>query len=548
MPFPWIFRRARRAAIVGAVVLTLGESTMAKDFCLIIGGGYDPSGNPASLERNVQFGSAVLAAKAPGMALETYFADGDDPQRDVQYVDEAAVRDCPASVRIMAELFDEPRALGFEYRDHRISDVAGPTNFDLLEQRFGRLARELKSGDRLIIYAAGHGGEAYDRSADAEQEADANDKTACAEDSEDAPELTEFDRYQTSLLLWNQEEVTTTDFVRWLDALPRDVQVVLVMVQCYSGGFAHAIFESADVKLGLSPARRCGFFSQLHDRAAAGCVAELDEQDVEEYSTYFWAALGGKSRTGDAVDADYDRNGAVSLAEAHAFAVIESDTIDVPTRTSEALLRAYSRLGGPFEVQESDAVRPDDLPALEKGADLLEPSGPLAELAARARPDQRAILESLADAGNGNNLQTVEEARIQLEAELEDLDEALDALDAAMDNTDAALLLAQNEAYARWPELYYPNSTAAAELLAEHAEVFASVIEPSPSYAALHDAREQEDRLTEARDEAERRAARLERLLRTIENVVLAENLPRVASPEIVARYRALIAMEEQGL
>ncbi len=46
----------------------------------------------------------------------------------------------------------------------------------------------------------------------------------------------------------------------------------------------------------------------------------------------------------------------------------------------------------------------------------------------------------------------------------------------------------------------------------------------------------------------EREKARVERLLRTCEDAVLAANLPRVAEPEIVKRYEQLVAMEEGTL
>ena len=85
-------------------------------------------------------------------------------------------------------------------------------------------------------------------------------------------------------------------------------------------------------ELGLSPAARCGFFSQLHDRAASGCTPQAG--GVREYSSYFWSALQGKSKDNPAaaVNADYDGDGRTSLAEAHAYAVINSEEIDVPVR------------------------------------------------------------------------------------------------------------------------------------------------------------------------------------------------------------------------
>jgi hypothetical protein len=142
----------------------------------------------------------------------------------------------------------------------------------------------------------------------------------------------------------------------------------------------------------------------------------------------------------------------------------------------------------------------------------------------------------------------VEDVRVELGTALEKVDDANEALDAAMTATDEALIVAQNEAYAVWPELHFRESTAAAELLAAQGEVIAARVEAMGSYTTLLAAREREKKLTAEADAAEAATARLERLLRTIEDVVLAENLERVAPAEIFARYEQLVRMEERGL
>jgi hypothetical protein len=546
-------RRALRMAFLFGAAMA-ASCAEAEDHFLAIGGGYDASTNPASLEADVAFASQSIAAAARGRKLEIYFADGDDPSRDVQYADPAAVREAPPTIRVMAELFGDPQGVGLRYRDHELQGVAGPSDFDVLERRFRELGRELKSGDRLFIIAAGHGGEAYDRSAEAEPdepEEIAEDASAAAEEPDaDDDKSPAFNQYDTSLYLWNRDEVAASELSRWLDRLPRDVEVVLVMGQCYSGGFSHIIFHGADPSLGLSPAARCGFFSQLHDRAASGCTPQPGE--VREYSSYFWAALQGKSkRSGEAaIHADYDGDGRTSLAEAHAYAVINSDEIDVPVRTSQTFLRAYSRLGGPFELYDG-AIEAAPTAGASVDVDrqkLLEPQGPLAALAKLARPDQVAILERLPKRIDSAPLNTVEDVRVELSRTLEVLADATDAHDAATAATDEALIVAQDEVYERWPELYFAYSTAAVELLADSGADFARSVKQRGSYAALLAAREREERVAAEFESAEAAAAKLERLLRTIEDVVLAANLHQTASPELVERYRQLVELEEQSL
>jgi hypothetical protein len=117
-----------------------------------------------------------------------------------------------------------------------------------------------------------------------------------------------------------------------------------------------------------------------------------------------------------------------------------------------------------------------------------------------------------------------------------------------MTATDEALIAAQDQVYAAWPELHFRESTAAAELLAAQGEEIAARVDAMESYKALLAAREQERKLISEADAAEAATARLERLLRTVEDVVLAGNLKLVAPTEIVSRYEALVRMEEGSL
>ena len=75
IPAPWLV----------LAILLVGNDTSATDYFLTIGGGYQPDGNQASLEANVLFFQGVLREKHSGGRTEaTFFADGSDPQPDLQ--------------------------------------------------------------------------------------------------------------------------------------------------------------------------------------------------------------------------------------------------------------------------------------------------------------------------------------------------------------------------------------------------------------------------------------------------------------------------------
>lgn len=71
--------------IAGSVAMCGGTSWSAIDYFVTIGGGYNPSGNQASLAANVFFFQTVLREKHRGECLhDVYFADGFDNSADVQ--------------------------------------------------------------------------------------------------------------------------------------------------------------------------------------------------------------------------------------------------------------------------------------------------------------------------------------------------------------------------------------------------------------------------------------------------------------------------------
>lgn len=501
----------------------LPDAARAKDYFLTVGGGHSPRGNQVSIERNVAFQQRVLSG-LPGGAPDHYvlFADGDNRRPDVQYREDE--RDASEAERLMSLVFGRGRGGRMRYRNHELDNVAGPSDPELLNKRLGALAQELRAGDRLVLYVTAHGGSAPD-----EDEDDGG-----SDAGEPPPERTH-NEFDTSIYFWDRKSLAASDFSRMLDQLPPDVGVVMVMVQCYAGGFAHTIFCDADAENGLAAHNRCGFFAQRHDLPAAGCTPGVDESEYQEYSSFFWAALGGQTRTGEAIaPADYDGDGRVSFAEAHSYSIIESDTIDIPVRTTGAFLREYSALG-------TESSR-------EHG--VLPMSGPVRDIGALATSDERAVLAGLLahlDLGDDATVDNVRRRTRELRRERARVDDQLSdaARDAMQHRRD--LREALDEA---WPDLgeRRRGRRARREILRDEPEKFVELVRAHPSYETLLAAEERSDELEDEQQAARHKEVKVKRLLRTIENIVLAANLPNVATAEIVARFERLRAMEEGSL
>ena len=117
------------------------------------------------------------------------------------------------------------------------------------------------------------------------------------------------------------------------------------------------IFNNGDPKQGLSPQRRVGFFATVHDKPASGCTPEVYEANYVEYSSSFWPAFTGIDRTGQRIKRpDYNGDGVISFAEAHAFTLLDSHTIDIPATTSGEFLSVHGRFG----EDDSDLLTDDE--------------------------------------------------------------------------------------------------------------------------------------------------------------------------------------------
>ncbi|NJN20892.1 MAG: hypothetical protein HC812_06460 [Leptolyngbya sp. RL_3_1] len=93
-----------------------------------------------------------------------------------------------------------------------------------------------------------------------------------------------------------------------------------MMAQCFSGAFANLIYEGGDPEGPVALQTRCGFFATVETRPSVGCTPLVNEADYEDYSSSFFAGLSGRDRVGNpAPSADYDQDGQVTYAEAHAF-------------------------------------------------------------------------------------------------------------------------------------------------------------------------------------------------------------------------------------
>ena len=311
------------AGLLGAWVLGGAPAEPGYNF-LVLGGGGEPEHNEIALEKNALYFQRTLRVFGVDPADATlYFANGDDGQLTVRYLDEDS-----------KERFKAPE----------IPHLTGPSTRESFQQWLGRTLQD-RPQRPVFLYFTGHGG-------------------------------LNFENLDNNYLaLWGERSLSVRTLSRALDRLQPATPVVAVMSQCYAGSFANFIYQGGDPREPVAAQPRCGFFATVRDRTSVGCTPEADEADYRDYSSSFFAGLSGYSRVGQPVaSADYDQDGRVSFAEAHAFAKVDGETSDWPVSTSEVWLQ---RRAGREEQEEISTQ-------------------PIRELLTAARPEQRHVVEALA--------------------------------------------------------------------------------------------------------------------------------------------------------
>lgn len=486
-----------------ACSLSLGTSATADTHLLVMGGGSKPSANQISLEKNVNYFYRVIDRLGLGAAQrDILFACGDEPETDdVQYIAEAS--DDPQVMRLINMLVGPGKGQSKQYRPHDIGGGETTSSRDNIVKWFDRHGKDkteqLKPDDRLLVYFTGHGGRGEKQNAQ-----------------------------NTSLYLWPNHNIRMNAFTTELDKLEPETPVVIVMVQCFSGGFANVIFNEGDPEKGLSDHNRCGFFAAVHSRTAAGCTAHVNEADYKEYSSYFWAALSGEDRLGERIDRpDYDGDGKTNYLEAHAFSMINSDSTDLSMTTTDRLVRA-------IEVPSSD--EPDGRMSQDSAyPDLLH----------AADPARRAILEGLSERLGLTGDDRAQQAREALDQARNDrgkLSGRSRDLGRELSKERAGIIEKISE---RWPALAdRKNPAEAIKTIIDNAEPIRLAIAGEEAFASMNTKLNELEDISFQRDAFTATIAHAERFLYTCESVAKIDTLKRFGSDEMVKAYDELLKRE----
>lgn len=326
--------------------------------------------------------------------------------------------------------------------------------------------------------------------------------------------------------LWGGGALTVRALVALHDAHPAPLRAVVA--SCFAGGFAEMAFAQADPARGPAGAPRCGLFAGTWDRQTAGCDPDPDRRAHRGYSVHFLNALRGLDRHGRPLGAeervDLDGDGAVSLLEAHARARAQSRSIDVPTTTSERLLRALA-------PELRAGPRPDEVPGSHP-----PPPPPAAEWL----PEDAEVLRVLGAELGLADAAAARARAVVVDARLDALDGAVAGAEARVDTTYQALAA---RLLGRFPVLDDPYHPGFASMFEAARAELARLLDEAPEAQAHADAQAALDAADARYWQARRGEALLTRYLRAAETLELAAGLKQRGGPGYRA-YRRLLECE----
>jgi hypothetical protein len=381
-----------------------------------------------------------------------------------------------------------------KFRAPTLKQLDGPARRDAISSSFERLRRD--GSGPLLLYFTGHGSRGRDG------DMDNND----------------FD-------LWGErEKLSVRELAEHVSALPADVSVTLVMVQCFSGAFGNVIFTGGDPRGKPVEREVAGFFAATRERMSAGCTPELNEAEYHDFTSYFFAALSGRDRVGRPVTgADYNKDGRVGMNEAFAYSLVHDVSIDVPVCTSDVFLRR---------------VVPADDPEIFRT--------PYSQARAWATPAQGTALDELSAALKLTGEERLGEAYRKMAAGTRRFGRRSPTWQ-AMSNFNETREELRDPLLERWPELRHPRRQGHA---AARKEAIALLEKRARSgeLRALFDAEEALSKAEEQDYQGELAEARVLRFVRLAKSVILAHRLRESGDTASRERFERLLTAEARTL
>ncbi|MGD8555868.1 MAG: hypothetical protein PVJ14_00795 [Chromatiales bacterium] len=473
--------------LLSGALLLLGScfaqaQAQAQTHVIQIGGGDELHSSQGQIEANVIWLDKLFSTR--NNTLTNFFASGDSSEDDVVYLDPLAK---PGKLTALKRVFGSALSDSTMQRHNRVPN-ARSTDKEQLTQSLSQLMQAVKPGDEILIIYNGHGG------------------------------LNKDDTENNYLRLWRKGRMTVEEFDRILDQAPRQATIRFVFPQCFSGAFHNLIYQtpwSDD----LAEQNRCGFFAHSAFNESEGCTLSINEKEYKDYSTYYFAAVAGQTRTHGPLASEPDLNGdgKLSYREAHRYVLYNSVSKDLSRASSEVFLERwqpwYLKWLPGEEDKNSFYWRAAEATARRDGIEL-EPSALHRQYRQKASQYKRLWQQNKA-----------------LEKEIETHQKAL-----------------QEDLTSRWPGLNKTAILSKPPVEIRELGAINAFLAENPEYRQLISDQGKHLVLKEKKLEAERKLAQIDKIVRFKKLARLEQQFADHASTTDKARYARLMACEDAPL
>jgi hypothetical protein len=295
--------------ILLVLVFIFSPMVQGKDHVFLVGGGDGPLNSQVQIEMNAVWIEEML--RKQGHEMRVFFTDGQVQNPDV-VTHKSPAKNQATPLEPLTRILGEYGNNYLSFRNHQLPNVEASTEASGLTAMLKKAFAAMPSGDRVFFIYQGHGS-------------------------------WEADSRNNALKLWNHTRLSAKEFEGLLGTLDPGVQFRFFFPQCYSGAFLSLADARSLAHNDSAQAKQCGFTAVSANEMSEGCTVSIKVGDYRDYSTYFFAALDGKTRLGELVtrSADEDGDGKVSLHEAHLYSLDNAYSTDISRSTSEDFLEKW---------------------------------------------------------------------------------------------------------------------------------------------------------------------------------------------------------------
>ena len=266
--------------------------------------------------------------------------------------------------------------------------------------------------------------------------------------------------------------------------------------------------------MGMSTYQRCGFFASSAYQRPEECTSKVALVDDKDYVSSFYAALIGQTREGEplAYSPDLDKNGQVSLREAHLSALEYTYSTSLARSTSEAFLENWQPW---YTKWHSSSKLPDN--------------------------EYGRLAQRLAKHHNVTDSTSLLTQRAAVQFSLEALANRLAEQDEELNNLQIVLKARLSE---RWPALATPYTDNYRQLLLSELPVINQFILQQPEYAKLVTQHQDKENLKARILDTKRQLSQYEKIRRMRKLARLLESFKILGNDVRQREYQRLLDCE----